>query len=280
MHITIIGVGLIGGSAARDLRRTGFASHITGVVRTAARGEAAVRIGLVDETAPLEEAVRSADLIVLAIPVDGAVAMLPRVLDLVGERQTVVDMGSTKQAIVDAVRAHPRRRRFVASHPMAGTEHSGPEAALDRLFENKIGAICDAADSAPDAVACVERLYGALGMRLVRLDAATHDLHAAFVSHLPHVVSYALALATLGEAQREPNIFALAGGGFASAARLAKSSSAMWVPIFQQNRTAVLQALAGFRTALDEVSSAIAAGDVQRMRKLIDEANTIRSIIP
>ena len=280
MHVAIVGIGLIGGSVARDLRRTGLATRITGVGSSPERAQIALRLGLVDQTATLEVAVREADLVVLATPVDRIVKLLPQILDLVGDRQTVTDMGSTKLAIVDVVRHHPRRARFVASHPMAGTENSGPAAALDRLFEGKVAVLCDLCDSAPDAVECVEKLYAALGMRVVRMDAATHDLHAAYVSHLSHVVSYALALATLAKEQDENAIFTLAGGGFASTVRLAKSASDMWVPIFRQNRAAVLDAIETFSQKLEVLRAAIASGDDTRVRHLIEEANRIRSILP
>ena len=279
MHVAIIGIGLIGGSVARDLRRTGFATRLTGVGSTPARAEIALRLGLVDRVTTLETAVREADLVVLAIPVDRAVKLLPQVLDLV-DRQTVTDMGSTKQAIVAAVRHHPRRNRFVASHPMAGTENSGPAAAMDHLFEGKVAVLCDLADSEPDAVKNVEAFYTTLGMRLVRMDAATHDLHAAYVSHLSHVVSYALALTTLEKEKDDNAIFALAGGGFASAARLAKSAPDMWVPIFRQNRTAVLDAIDTYQQKLQALRAAIADGDDTRIRALIEEANRIRRILP
>lgn len=279
MHVTIIGIGLIGGSVARDLRRTGFATRLTGVGSTPERGAIAAQLGLVDRVAPLDVAVREADLVVLAIPVDRIVRLLPQVLDRV-DRQTVVDMGSTKQAIVESVRTHTRRTRFVASHPMAGTENSGPAAALDRLFQNKIAVLCDEADSAPDAVATAEALYAALGMRLVRMDSATHDRHAAYVSHLSHVVSYALALATLEKEQDEDAIFTLAGGGFASTARLAKSAASMWVPVFRQNRTAVLDAVSTFEQKLRDLREAIETDDEPRLRRLLEEANRIRRILP
>jgi prephenate dehydrogenase len=207
------------------------------------------------------------------------VKLLPQILDL-SERQVITDMGSTKSAIVDCVRHHPQRARFVASHPMAGTENSGPQAALDRLFEGKVAVLCDVQDSADDAVRLVERLYATLGMRLVRMDAATHDLHAAYVSHLSHVVSYALALATLEKEKDDNAIFALAGGGFASTARLAKSAPDMWVPIFRQNRAAVLDAIAAYQQQLQALQAAIAAGDEPRLRALIEEANRIRRILP
>ena len=272
-------VAIVGGSVARDLRRTGFATRLTGVGSTPERAAIALRLGLVDRVTTLETAVREADLTLLAIPVDRIVKTLPQVLDLMNDRQTVTDMGSTKTAIADAVRNHPRRNRFVASHPMAGTENSGPAAAQDHLFEGKVAVLCDLAASAPDAVQTVEALYTTLGMRLVRMDAATHDLHAAYVSHLSHVVSYALALATLEKEKDGNAIFALAGGGFASAARLAKSAPDMWVPIFRQNRTAVLDAIDTYQQKLQSLRAAIDSGDEARIRALIAEANEIRRVL-
>lgn len=279
MHVAIIGIGLIGGSVARDLRRTGFATRLTGVGSSPERAEIALRLGLVDRVTSLETAVREADLVILAIPVDRVVKILPQVLDL-ADRQTITDMGSTKTSIVDAIRHHPRRARFVASHPMAGTENSGPAAAQDRLFEGKVAVLCDLADSAPDAVQTVESLYTTLGMRIVRMDAATHDIHAAYVSHLSHVASYALALATLEKEKDDSAIFALAGGGFASTARLAKSAPDMWVPIFRQNRSAVLDAIDTYTQKLQTLRTAIDSGDDDRLRALITEANQIRRILP
>jgi len=280
MHVSIIGIGLIGGSVARDLRRTGFATRITGVGSTPERAQIALNLGLVDRTAPLEVAVREADLIIVATPVDRIVKLLPKVLDFMNDRQTVTDMGSTKGAVIDAVRQHLRRARFVASHPMAGTENSGPSSALDRLFDGKVAVLCNVQESAPDAVSCVEQLYTALGMRVVRMDAATHDLHAAYVSHLSHAVSYALALATLSKEQDDEAIFTLAGGGFASTVRLAKSAPETWVPIFTQNRESVLNAIDAFSRKLAELRSSLDAGDETQLRRLIEEANRIRRILP
>jgi prephenate dehydrogenase len=278
MHVAIVGIGLIGGSVALDLRRTGFATRLTGVGSSPARAQIALELGLVDRVTSLEPAVREADLVILAIPVDRIVGLLPQLLDWV-DHQAVTDMGSTKQVIVDAIRHHPRRNRFVASHPMAGTENSGPTAALHHLFEGKVAVLCDLADSAPDAVQTVKALYTALGMRLTRMDAATHDLHAAYVSHLPHVLSYALARTVLQKQQADPGIFTLAGGGFASTARLAKSAPDMWTPIFRQNRAAVLEALQAYQQQLQTLQEAIAAGDEPRIHALIAEANEIRRVL-
>jgi len=279
MQLAVIGMGLIGGSAALDLKRAGFAERIIGVGRRPETAAEALRLGLVDAVAPLEEAVAAADLTILAVPVDAALPLLPRVLDQVGEGQTVTDMCSTKRTLMAAVAGRPRRARFLGSHAMAGTENSGPRAAQPDLFRGKIGILCDTEASAPDAVAAVEGLYRALGMRLVRMDAARHDLHTAYVSHLSHAVSYALALTVLDKERDEAAIFNLAGGGFASTARLAKSGAPMWTPIFMNNQDHLLEALDAYRGHLDALREAIARGDVPALNDLIARANDIRRIL-
>lgn len=279
MRLAVIGMGLIGGSAALDLKKAGFASGVTGVGNRAATTAEALRLGLVDRVAPLEAAVDGADLVVVAVPVDVAIRLLPRILDRVTDRQTVTDMGSTKRTLMASVENHPNRARFVGSHPMAGTEYSGPAAALEGLFRGKVGILCDTEKSAPDAVATVESMYQALGMRLVRMDAVRHDLHTAYVSHLSHVVSYALALTVLDKEQDERQIFNLAGGGFASTARLAKSGAAMWSPIFLHNKDHVLESLDAYLEHLKALREAIAAEDAEALKAMIDKANDIRRIL-
>ena len=279
MNLAVIGLGLIGGSAALDLKRAGFAGSIMGVGNKPATIAEALRLGLADRVTSLEEAVDAADLVILAVPVDVAITMLPRVLDRVKDHQTVTDMCSTKRTLMACVEGHPRRARFVGSHPMAGTEYAGPAAALEGLFRDKIGILCDTEKSAPDAVARVEAMYGVLGMKLVRMDAARHDLHTAYVSHLSHVVSYALALTVLDKERDERQIFNLAGGGFASTARLAKSGAAMWAPIFLNNADHVLEALDAYREHLTALREAIARADGPELDRLIGRANDIRRIL-
>ena len=279
MKLAVIGMGLIGGSVALDLKRAGFVDRVIGVGNKPATIAEALRLGLADEMTSLDEAVDAADLVILAVPVDVAIRLLPRVLDRVNDRQTVTDMCSTKRTLMACVAEHPRRSRYVGSHPMAGTEYSGPLAALEGLFRGKIGILCDTEQSAPDAVSQVVAMYGALGMILVRMDAARHDLHTAYVSHLSHVVSYALALTVLDKEKDERQIFNLAGGGFASTARLAKSGSAMWTPIFLHNSDHVLEALDAYREHLTALREAIARQDGPALDGLIARANDIRRIL-
>ena len=281
MNVTIIGLGLIGGSLALSLRQHGLAQHLIGVENSAAHARRALELGLVDtiET-DLAAAVRRADLVVVAVPVDAMVAVLPLVLDLITPQQVVIDVGSTKQALLAAVAGHPRRGRFVAAHPMAGTEHSGPEAAVSGLFEGKTVVLCDAEHSDADAVQLVEKLFQALPMRLLYLNGADHDVHTAYVSHISHITSFALALTVLEKEKEEQRIFDLASGGFESTVRLAKSAPATWVPIFRQNRLNVLDVLDEHLHQLQVLRELLASEDYEGLTEQIRQANHIRKILP
>ena len=281
MTVTIIGLGLIGGSLALSLRQHSLAQYVIGLEQSPVHAHRALELGLVHEVeTDLAVAVRRADLIVVAVPMDALVAVLPSVLDLVQEHQVVIDVGSTKQALLAAVADHPQRRRFVAVHPMAGTEHSGPDAAVAGLFEGKTVVICDVAHSAPDAVQRVERLFQALPMRLLYLDGADHDLHTAYVSHISHITSFALALTVLEKEKEEQRIFDLASGGFESTVRLAKSAPATWVPIFRQNRLNVLDVLDEHLHQLQHLRDLLAREDYAGLTEQIQQANHIRKILP
>jgi prephenate dehydrogenase len=282
MTITIIGLGLIGGSLALSLRQHGLADRLIGVENNPAYARRALELGLVDEIAPsLPAAVAPAGLVVVAVPMDVMLDVLPQVLDLISNQQIVIDVGSTKGNLLAAVANHPRRSRFVAVHPMAGTEYSGPDAAVRGLFEGKTLVVCDAADSDPAAVAAVEALFRALPMRVLHLGAADHDLHTAYVSHISHLTSFALALTVLEKEQRgEQRIFDLAGGGFASTVRLAKSAPATWVPIFRQNRENVLDVLDEHLHQLHKLRELLASEDYAGLGTQLEHANEIRKIIP
>ncbi|MGI4832818.1 MAG: prephenate dehydrogenase [Janthinobacterium lividum] len=282
MTITIIGLGLIGGSLGLGLRQHGLAGRLIGLEANPASARRALELGLVDElAADLPAAVAPADLIIVAVPMDALVTLLPQVLDLVQENQLVIDVGSTKGNLLAAVAGHPRRGRFVAVHPMAGTEYSGPEAAVRGLFEGKTLVICDAAASDPAAVAAVEALFRALPMRVLHLGAADHDLHTAYVSHISHLTSFALALTVLEKERRgEQRIFDLAGGGFASTVRLAKSAPATWVPIFRQNRENVLDVLDEHLHQLNKLRALLAQEDYAGLTTELEHANAIKRIIP
>ena len=279
MRVAIIGLGLIGGSLALGLRKSKFAAHIIGVDMNPEHAAKAMEIGLVNEVLPLPEAVAAADVIIAATPVNTLTTLLPEILHLLQPHQTLLDVGSTKFPALEAVAAHPNRARFVATHPMAGTEYSGPEAAVEDLFEGKRCVFSDTEDSAPDAVVTVTALYRSLGMTLSVLGGKDHDLHVAYISHISHIASFALALTVLEKEREEDRIFELAGGGFSSTARLAKSNADTWIPIFAQNRDNVLDVLDEFINTVSRFRTLLIKKDFNRFEELIRQANDIGKII-
>ncbi|HOY20498.1 MAG TPA: prephenate dehydrogenase [Haliscomenobacter sp.] len=279
MTISIIGIGLIGGSLAITLKENGFAQRIIGVDVNPDNIDKAIRRRLIDEGKTLDEAIAESDLIIVATPVDSMTRVLPLVLDKINEKQVVIDVGSTKTLILEAVQDHPMRRRFVATHPMAGTEYSGPEAAVPKLFEHKYTVLCDVEHSDDDAVQLIESLYQSIPMNIIHFDGASHDIHTAYVSHISHISSFALALTVLAKEKDEERIFELASTGFSSTVRLAKSSPDTWIPIFRQNRDNVLDVLDEHINQLSQFRSLLIKKDFDTFHKLISEANQIRKII-
>lgn len=279
MKVGIIGLGLIGGSIAIDLKRKGYAHQVLGVEADSVNASAALKIGLVDRIVQVEECVAESDIIILAVPVGAAARLLPQVLDMVDDTKTVTDVCSTKELLVKTVKDHPMRRRYVASHPMAGTEYSGPWAAMPGLFDGHACIICDPQDSACDAVNLIEDLYTVLNMRTIEMSAENHDVHTAYVSHISHITSFALALTVLDKEKDEKHIFDLASGGFSSTVRLAKSSPDMWTPILSQNRDNILHVMDTYIEKMNAFRHAIADGDEEKVRDLIEDANRIRRII-
>lgn len=277
--VTIIGVGLIGGSLALAMKEKGFAKKVIGVGRPQGSINKALELGLIDEALPLEEAVKQSDFIYVSIPVDVTVPVMKQVMDLVNEKQIVSDGGSTKFALCDALKDHPMRRRFVASHPMWGTEYSGPEAAVKDAFGGRACVICEKDKSDKDAVEKVEHIYRSLGMHIVYMDAYNHDVHAAYVSHISHITSFALANTVLEKEKEENAIFELAGGGFESTVRLAKSNPAMWAPIFMQNRENVLDVLNEHISQLRKFKASLEKENWEYLNELMENANKIRRIL-
>jgi prephenate dehydrogenase len=277
--VTIIGVGLIGGSIGLALKDKSLAKNVIGVGRSKETMQKALELGLIDEILPLEEAVRKSDLIYVSIPVDVTLPMMQRVMDMITDKQVVVDAGSTKHALCEAMAEHPMRRRFVASHPMWGTEYSGPEAAVRNAFVGRTCVICEKEKSDADALAAVETLYKQLGMHLIYMDSDSHDMHAAYVSHISHITSFALANTVLEKEKEEDAIFELASGGFESTVRLAKSNPAMWVPIFMQNRENVLDVLNEHISQLRKFKACLEKENYGYLLQLIEDANKIRRII-
>jgi len=277
--MTIVGVGLISGSFSLALKERGLVKNVIGVSRTEASLQKALQLGLIDEALPLEEAVKKSDLIYVAIPVDVTIPMMKRIMDMVNDKQIVADAGSTKHALCEALYDHPMRKRFVATHPMWGTEYSGPEAAVKDAFTGRTCVICEKEKSDPDAVENIESIYRKLGMHIVYMDAFNHDIHAAYVSHIAHITSFALANTVLEKEKEEDAIFDLAGGGFESTVRLAKSSPAMWAPIFMQNRENVLDVLNEHISQLRKFKSCLEKENLEYLRELMENANKIRRIL-
>jgi len=233
---------------------------------------------LVDEVMPLTDAIAAAEVIVLAIPVDRLVGLLPSILDQV-DQQIVLDLGSTKSQLTDIIKDHPKRGRYVATHPMWGTEYSGPRAAVRGAYEDKAVIICNAWESDGDALEWVRSMYKKIGMHLLEMEARAHDLHAAYVSHISHITSFALANTVLQKEKEQNAIFEMASAGFESTVRLAKSSPAMWVPIFLQNKENVLDVLTEHIAQLTRFKQSIENGDGKALEDLIGEANKIKRII-
>lgn len=277
MNVSIIGLGLIGGSVAKDLRKTHFATHLVGVEASEANAREALEIGLVDEIRPLDEALTDADLVVLAIPVNHIRELLPQILDRIAPGTTVTDLGSTKRLIAAAVEQHPKRRNYVGSHPMSGTENSGPSAALEGLFSGKITIICDHEKSGPQHLALVEKMYQSMGSNLAYMSSDEQDHSTAYISHLPHVVAYALANAAMAK-ENGHIIFDLASGGFNSTVRLAKSAPSMWGPIFTDNKTYIIEALETYIKHLKVFRHAI-EHDEKQMYQLMENATKIREVL-
>lgn len=279
MKISIIGVGLIGGSMALKLREKNIASFIYGIDNNTQHISDALELKIIDAGVDLEHGIKNSDLIILAIPVDAARKLLPSVLDLVTDQQTVMDAGSTKAGIVNAVKDHPKRSRFVAFHPMWGTENNGPKSAIAESFSGKAGVICNKEESAEDALNIVEQVVNALDMHMIYMDAEDHDVHTAYISHISHITSYALANTVLEKEREEETIFQLASSGFSSTVRLAKSHPEMWVPIFKQNKENVLDVLNEHISQLRKFKSALEKENYEYLEELITNANRIRGIL-
>lgn len=279
MKISIVGVGLIGGSIALKLREKGIADFIYGVDYSDEHLNEALDLKIIDAKVDLEYGIKNSDLTILAIPVDSARKLLPNILDLISNDHTVMDAGSTKAGIVNAVKDHPKRSRFVAFHPMWGTENSGPKSAISDSFSGKAGVICNKEESAEDALILVEKIVESLDMHLIYMDAKDHDVHTAYISHISHITSYALANTVLEKEREEETIFQLASSGFSSTVRLAKSHPEMWVPIFQQNKENVLDVLNEHISQLRKFKAALEKENYEYLEELIRNANRIRGIL-
>ncbi|MBB5438746.1 prephenate dehydrogenase [Pedobacter sp. AK017] len=278
MKIAVVGLGLIGGSMALVLKQKGFATKVYGVDNQETHTQKALELGIADEITDLNTAVAKADLVILSAPVSVCTVLLPQILDQV-KHQIVLDTGSTKTSLLDAVKGHPHRGRYIATHPMWGTEFSGPEAATNDAFHGRANVICNAAESDKDALATVEKLYTLLGMYNVYMEGKDHDVHVAYVSHISHITSFALANTVLEKEKEENAIFELASAGFESTVRLAKSSPAMWMPIFKQNKENVLDVLNEHITQLRKFKSCIEKENWAYLTELMENANKIKHVL-
>ena len=280
MKVCIIGIGLIGGSLAIDLKRRGFASVIIGVDSNKHHQNIALHSGLVDKIDTLENAVKKSNLIILSTPVSANREMLPEILTMIdGTNKVVTDMGSTKSGVAEAVINHQNRGRYVASHPMAGTEFSGPMAAIGKLFDYKHVIICDKELSDEDALRTVIGMYNILNMRISYMKSVEHDIHVAYVSHISHITSFSLALSVLDKEKDEENILKLAGGGFESTVRLAKSNAETWAPIFIQNSDYIIEVLDNYLEKMNLFRKYILEKNPEGLTELMNEANKIRKIL-
>lgn len=278
MNIAIVGVGLIGGSIGIRLKETKFCSKVVGVEKNESNQKKALQLNLVDEIQTLDEALASCKVLVLTIPVDAIMKILPSLLDKVTD-QVIIDMGSTKSNILNLIQDHPNRGRYIAAHPMAGTEYSGPEAAIPNLFKDKMMVYVEAFKTDEDAFEIADAITDQLEMKSSFMNAEEHDMHTAYVSHISHLTSFALALTVLEKEKSQGRIFELAGSGFQSTVRLAKSSPDMWTPIFKQNRANVLEVLEEHIKQLQHIYDKIEQEDYDAVHKWIKKSNKIKRII-
>lgn len=279
MKVTVIGIGLIGGSMVLDLKKRSFTTEITGVDQDAEHIAKALELGIIDKGDDLDSAIKNADLVIISIPVGQAPLVTKEVLDNVNEKAVVIDVGSIKGNICKAVEAHPKREQFVACHPIAGTEYSGPEAAHYYLFDGKINIVTDREKSSEHALTVATKVFDTLNMKTIFMNSDEHDRHIAYVSHLSHITSFTLGLTVLEIEKSEENIFNMAGSGFASTVRLAKSSPDMWTPIFHENKENLTKAIDAYIAKLNELKEHISQDQQEHTHKQIEKSNDITRIL-
>ena len=277
-QVSIIGIGLIGGSFALDLKDYLSGVHIIGIDQNEAHLKEALELEIIDQIGDLDS-LKTADLVVLAIPVNAAIKALPQVLELIADHTVVIDMGSTKEAICKAVATHPRRAQFLATHPIAGTEFSGPSAAIKGLFKNKTNIICEVEKTLPVLGEEMLALFKTMGMRLRFMPANDHDKHIAYVSHLSHISSFMLGKTVIDKEKNERNIFDMAGSGFESTVRLAKSSPDMWTPIFEQNKANIIETLTEYIQNLNQFKAYMEQDDFEAVYNEMKNTNHIKQIL-
>ncbi|WP_026914310.1 prephenate dehydrogenase [Christiangramia portivictoriae] len=278
MKVYIVGVGLIGGSFALDLKESMPGIEIAGIDGNEDHLKQALELGFIDSMSSME-AIDEADLVYLAIPVDASIQVLPEILNSVKDDCVVIDAGSTKENICRVVENHRKRRNFLAAHPIAGTEFSGPQAAIHGLFRNKTNIICEVEKTAFKLQEKALEVFQKIGMRIRYMDARSHDRHIAYVSHLSHISSFMLGKTVLEKEKNERDIFDLAGSGFASTVRLAKSSPAMWTPIFNQNKKNVLETLDEYILNLQNFRKLMQEDNFDQLYQEMDRTNHIKEVL-
>ena len=280
MTITIVGLGLIGGSMALSLKENHFVDTLIGVDNNPIHATKALELGLVDSIASFEDAVAQSDIIIVATPVNSLTSILPRILDLITDNQVVIEVGSTKKPVIDAVKNHPNRQNFVATHPMAGTEFSGPEAAIRHLFDGKVCVLCDIQDSKSELADIIKKMYvEGLRMNIIFMESSAHDVHTAYISHISHICSFALASTVLAKEKDEESIFNLASTGFESTVRLAKSNPETWIPIFKQNQENIIDVLDEYITTLLKFKGLMISDSYDKFKECLVQANDIKRIL-
>ena len=277
--VGIIGLGLMGGSASLKLREQGFTDRVLGHDINNVHEKEALDLGIIDEVTSINNICAEARLIILAIPVNKALLALPGIMEKVKPDTTVVDFGSTKLKITELARTLSNQQQFVPCHPIAGTENTGPKAAFSQLFQDKVNIICDQERSSQEAIEMAIKMTLALGMRTKFMDSKEHDRHIAYVSHLSHISSFMLGQTVLEVEKDEENIFDMAGSGFASTVRLAKSSPEMWAPIFTENANNILEVLDQYISNLNKFKALIEEANETEMNQTMTDINVIRNIL-
>jgi prephenate dehydrogenase len=278
MKIYVIGTGLIGGSLALGAKDFYDDAKIYGIDSNENHLKEAINLGIIDEVAVFED-LANADFVILSVPVDVSLEFLPKVLDVIPESAIVFDVGSTKNPICEAVSNHPRRRNFMAAHPIAGTEFSGPSAAIKGLFQDKTNIICEVEKTTFKLQEKALDLFKSMGMRIRYMDPKSHDKHIAYVSHLSHISSFMLGKTVINKEKDEQDIFDMAGSGFESTVRLAKSSPAMWTPIFKQNRKQVMKTLEEYISNLSKFKELLENEDYDAIYNEMQGVNRIKEIL-
>ncbi|MCK0122842.1 prephenate dehydrogenase [Gelidibacter sp. F2691] len=277
-NIYIIGVGLIGGSLALDIKKHDPNIKVFGIDHNDAHLEEALQLKVIDAKATFED-LKRAELVILSVPVDAAVTEIIKVLNLVSDDALVMDVGSTKAEICKAIDQHPKRRNFLATHPIAGTEFSGPKAAIQGLYKNKTNIICEVEKTAFKLQEKALQLFSDIGMRIRYMNPEAHDKHIAYVSHLSHISAFMLGKTVIDKEKNERDIFDMAGSGFASTVRLAKSSPEMWTPIFKQNKANVLETLDEYISNLSKFRALMHEDDFEAIYSEMKDTNHIKDIL-